>query len=209
MTRPSETPYAKSLRSALADAKITQAAFAASIGISQARVSEWCRGVADPSVAQVVAIDRALGLRPGTLLERAGLTEAPPADEKQTEQAPPSYLVVVDGHRNYLCRRWAPDGSRYQQIARFESIGDAERVAEMWNEKAEEQDAWLATLPVYDPDPPELASAIIAVEGCQECADFVASTQAVTQERTDRYHEADHPARWEFLGDPAKREADS
>ena len=71
----------EALTAALAETRTTQAQIGRTIGASQTAVSTWCRGEALPSIAQIVAIDVALGWPRGTLLRRADLVELRPLAE--------------------------------------------------------------------------------------------------------------------------------
>lgn len=63
------------LRAARKARGVTQTQLAAAIGIDQARPSEWERGKSIPSIAQVAAAERALGLARGGLFVAAGLVD--------------------------------------------------------------------------------------------------------------------------------------
>src|SRR5690606_26988255 len=82
---PWEDPVAGLLGRAISMARkragITQTELARRVGVDQSMVSMWARGRASPPLERILSLDRALGLRPGTLLEQAGLTERPTLEE--------------------------------------------------------------------------------------------------------------------------------
>jgi transcriptional regulator with XRE-family HTH domain len=89
------------LASAITEAKqhagLSQREIGRRIGVDQTVVSTWVRGTATPSVERIVALDRLFGLRPGTLLERAGLVEP-----RTTEEAISAEPAIAVGDKNLL-----------------------------------------------------------------------------------------------------------
>jgi transcriptional regulator with XRE-family HTH domain len=88
---------ADAIRDAKQQAGLSQSEIGRRIGVDQTVVSTWARGAAIPSVERILALDRLFGLRPGTLLERAGLVEP-----RTTEEAIAAEPAIDDDDKNVL-----------------------------------------------------------------------------------------------------------
>jgi transcriptional regulator with XRE-family HTH domain len=88
---------ADAIRDAKQQAGLSQSEIGRRIGVDQTVVSTWARGAAIPSVERILALDRLFGLRPGTLLERAGLVEP-----RTTEEAIASEPAIDDDDKHML-----------------------------------------------------------------------------------------------------------
>jgi transcriptional regulator with XRE-family HTH domain len=85
------------IRVAQRHARLSQSEIGRRIGVDQTVVSTWVRGVTTPSVERILALDRVFGLRPGTLLERAGLIEP-----RTTEEAIAAEPTIQEREKNVL-----------------------------------------------------------------------------------------------------------
>lgn len=140
-SRPIVAPLSRAVDVALGAVALSQTEVAKRLHVSQATISDWRRGEGQPSLAMVLALDDLCGQPRGTILASAGLLDVD-ATVEALGVASRSWYVVVDdfNSRGTLCRLEAGTG-RYMPVARFETLGDAERVAEMWNERAHQYDA--------------------------------------------------------------------
>ncbi len=80
--------------------RLTQAALGALVGVSQPTAADWLNGVRTPSIEQVEALARALGISPGWLAFNEGVMLAgnhPPA-----KPMPPGSRKKVDPPRRDL-----------------------------------------------------------------------------------------------------------
>jgi transcriptional regulator with XRE-family HTH domain len=85
------------IRDAKQHAGLSQSEIGRRIGVDQTVVSTWARGAAIPSVERILALDRLFGLRPGTLLERAGLVQP-----RTTEEAIAAEPAIGDDDKHML-----------------------------------------------------------------------------------------------------------
>lgn len=76
-----ESRFGAILRAEREQARLSQQDLADAIGTSQFRMSHFEANVHEPTIGEVVAMEAVLGLRPGTLLVRAGYVELPERDE--------------------------------------------------------------------------------------------------------------------------------
>lgn len=66
---------AAALRHTYENAKLTQAAIAAALGVEQTTVSKWAKGQNQPPLEALPVIEQLAGVTVGTNLRRAGLVE--------------------------------------------------------------------------------------------------------------------------------------
>jgi len=85
------------IRDAQQHAGLSQREIGRRVGVDQTVVSTWVRGAATPSVERILALDRLFDLRPGTLLERAGLVEP-----RTTEEAIAAEPTIDDDGKHML-----------------------------------------------------------------------------------------------------------
>jgi transcriptional regulator with XRE-family HTH domain len=72
--------FAKALRQALEDSRMSGRALARSLNLSQGGIAHWLRGTTAPKPDRVAQVERLLGLEPGTLARPLGyavVTEDP------------------------------------------------------------------------------------------------------------------------------------
>ena len=88
LDKPALAALADAIRSSRDTAGITQTELGERAGIGQDKVSRYERGVNEPGVAVLLAIDRACGQPPGTVLRLAGLLERPETAEQVIQSDP-------------------------------------------------------------------------------------------------------------------------
>lgn len=109
---------------AIRDARgnVPQAELGRRIGLDQSRISQWERGQEEPSIGQLLDVERALDLEPGFLFIRAGLAGSPPATESAILADPALSRDQVDAL--LVLYRSFTGGKRPEQRA---GTGDARR----------------------------------------------------------------------------------
>jgi transcriptional regulator with XRE-family HTH domain len=93
--------FAEKLRRLMDVRRISQATMAAAVGVSQAQVSKWARGINTPDIGQGMAIARTFGVSLDYLADDA--QEGPPPEPSETRKTIEQLIRVV-GEEEALAR---------------------------------------------------------------------------------------------------------
>lgn len=128
------TRLGETLRGELTQRRMSQATLGKAVGVSQAQVSEWVRGTASVSIAQVLDLDRVFGRAPGYLLRQACLVPAPDTSLEGVIRADPRLgPEQVEAMLTYLAgveRKAAASAAGLLLVAGLVTAPDAEVAAQ-------------------------------------------------------------------------------